>query len=72
MRCRDSRRRGAAPTFRVACGTVSGARIATLGERVEDVFEISSREGEPITDEEAVYLLENTLRQRLDRQVAAS
>lgn len=51
---------------------VISARIATLGERVEDVFEISSREGEPITDEEAVYLLENTLRQRLDRQVAAS
>ncbi len=51
---------------------VISARIATLGERVEDVFEISSREGGPITDEEAVYLLENTLRQRLDRQVAAS
>ncbi len=42
------------------------ARIVTLGERVEDVFHIQTRTGEPITDPEAIYQLENTLRQTLD------
>ena len=43
------------------------ARIVTLGERVEDVFHIQDRAGAPITDPEAIYQLENTLRQALDR-----
>ena len=42
------------------------ARIVTLGERVEDVFHIQTRAGEPITNPEAIYQLENTLRQSLD------
>ena len=42
------------------------ARIVTLGERVEDVFQIQTRAGEPIRDPEAIYQLENTLRQALD------
>ncbi|MDE0273877.1 MAG: [protein-PII] uridylyltransferase [Gammaproteobacteria bacterium] len=42
------------------------ARIVTLGERVEDVFHVQTRAGEPITDAEAIYQLENTLRQALD------
>ena len=42
------------------------ARIVTLGERVEDVFHVQTRTGEPITDAEAIYQLENTLRQALD------
>ena len=42
------------------------ARIVTLGERVEDVFHIQTRNGAPITDPEAIYQLENTLRQTLD------
>ncbi|MDP6375579.1 MAG: [protein-PII] uridylyltransferase [Pseudomonadales bacterium] len=46
--------------------TVLSARITTLGERVEDVFEIQSQNGQSITDQEGVYTLENTLRQRLD------
>lgn len=49
---------------------VLSARIATLGERVEDAFEITGRDGKPITDAETVYQLENTLRQRLDQQIA--
>ena len=50
---------------------VVSARIATLGERVEDVFHILGHDGCPINDAETAYLLENTLRQRLDRQIAA-
>jgi [protein-PII] uridylyltransferase len=49
---------------------VLSARIATLGERVEDVFEIQGRDEKPIEDPEAVYVLENTLRQNLDQQIA--
>ena len=46
--------------------SVLGARIATLGERVEDIFYLQRIEGGPITDPEFRYALENTLRQTLD------
>ncbi|HEX7036843.1 MAG TPA: [protein-PII] uridylyltransferase [Pseudomonadales bacterium] len=48
---------------------VQSARINTLGDRVEDVFDITDRSGQPIRDSERIYLLENTLRQRLDSQI---
>jgi [protein-PII] uridylyltransferase len=50
--------------------SVQAARIATLGERVEDVFDITDETGKPVRDKERIYLLENTLRQRLDTQIA--
>ena len=48
------------------------ARIATLGERIEDVFTISDNTiNDTTTDrEERIYLLENTIRQHLDSQIA--
>ena len=50
--------------------SVISARITTLGERVEDVFYIVDESGKPIRNRERIYLLENTLRQKLDNQIA--
>lgn len=51
---------------------IRGARITTLGDRVEDSFDIQNADGLPVTDPESVYQLENHLRQELDRSVGAS
>jgi len=45
---------------------VTSARINTLGNRVEDYFEIMQADGTPYTDPEQVYMITNTVRQRLD------
>ncbi len=45
---------------------VTSARINTLGNRVEDYFEITQADGTPYTDPEQVYMITNTVRQRLD------
>jgi len=50
--------------------TVHSARITTLGERVEDVFFVTEANGKPVRDRERIYMLENTLRQRLDNRIA--
>jgi [protein-PII] uridylyltransferase len=50
--------------------SVHSARITTLGERVEDVFFVTEADGKPIRDRERAYMLENTLRQRLDNRIA--
>ncbi|MCB1684436.1 MAG: [protein-PII] uridylyltransferase [Pseudomonadales bacterium] len=50
--------------------SVQEARIATLGERVEDTFAVTDENGAPILSSERIYLLENTIRQRLDSQFA--
>ncbi|MCC6374654.1 MAG: [protein-PII] uridylyltransferase [Moraxellaceae bacterium] len=45
---------------------LQNARIATLGERVEDVFFISDRHGQPISNPELCQHLADALRQQLD------
>lgn len=50
--------------------SVLSARITTLGERIDDVFDIVDENGKAIRDRERIYVLENTLRQRLDNQIA--
>ncbi len=46
--------------------TLQSARIATLGERAEDVFFISDRHGQPIANPELCQQLAAALRQQLD------
>lgn len=46
---------------------ISSARITTLGERVEDIFIVSARDGGCLNDPEHCYEIENTVRQRLDQ-----
>ena len=45
---------------------VQNARIATLGERAEDVFFITDLEGEPVSDPTLCQELQQTLKQELD------
>jgi [protein-PII] uridylyltransferase len=45
------------------------AKIATLGERVEDTFVIQTSDFKPIGLGEPTYMLENTIRQRLDQEL---
>ncbi len=45
------------------------ASISTLGERVEDIFFISSQDGNPISDPVALQQLEMSIRNELDAQI---
>jgi len=45
------------------------ARIATLGERVEDVFFISDMNGQPISEAELCEALQSDICAQLDEQV---
>lgn len=45
---------------------LQNARIATLGERVEDVFFVTDSQGAPLTDAALRTRLQQTLRERLD------
>ncbi|EUC71418.1 PII uridylyl-transferase [Alcanivorax sp. 97CO-5] len=45
---------------------VQNARIATLGERAEDVFFITDLDGEPVSDPTLCQELQQTLKQELD------
>ncbi len=42
------------------------AKIATLGERVEDVFFVTDEDGEPLSDADVCLRLQNSLCQQLD------
>jgi [protein-PII] uridylyltransferase len=45
------------------------AKIATLGERVEDIFFIVDAEGQPLSDENICQTLQQEIRARLDKRV---
>ena len=49
---------------------VHSARITTLGERVEDVFEITNRSQRAIMHGGHVQTLAEAIRRRLDEQIA--
>jgi [protein-PII] uridylyltransferase len=51
---------------------LANARIATLGERVEDVFFVTDAKGAPLADAELCASLARTLRERLDNVDAAA
>lgn len=42
-----------------------GAKIATYGERAEDIFFVTNSDGGPITDSGQLDLIEEEIRQRL-------
>ncbi len=46
---------------------ISSARITTLGERVEDIFSVTAKDGEGLASPETCYEIENAIRQRLDQ-----
>ena len=51
---------------------IRGARITTLGERVEDVFEITNRAKHPITHTGQTQTVVDAIRAKLDAEVAQS
>ncbi|WIO75278.1 [protein-PII] uridylyltransferase [Porticoccaceae bacterium LTM1] len=48
---------------------VQNARIATLGERVEDIFFITDQSGSPLINEELAESLQQQIRQRIDQHI---
>ena len=49
---------------------IHNAKIATLGERVEDVFFITDQEGKPLSDPAFCTSLQEVICEQLDQQVA--
>ena len=45
------------------------ARIATLGERVEDIFFLVDAEGKPLGDPDLCEKLQQEIREQLDKRV---
>ena len=50
---------------------VLSARIATLGERVEDLFQVRNQHDQPIAPGQDAYELSNAIRQRIDHALSA-
>lgn len=48
---------------------IMSARITTLGERVEDVFVVASKNGESLHSGQKCYEIEQAIRQRLDQAI---
>ena len=51
---------------------LQNAKIATLGERVEDIFYITDRAGQPLADPVLCENIQNAIKQTLDEQNGAS
>jgi [protein-PII] uridylyltransferase len=50
---------------------LQAAKIQTLGERVEDVFFLTDRDQQPITDPQLCTEIQQTICTELDKQAAA-
>jgi [protein-PII] uridylyltransferase len=50
---------------------LQNAKIATLGERVEDIFFITNNQGQPLSDPQLCEQLQNEICQQLDRRVTS-
>jgi [protein-PII] uridylyltransferase len=50
---------------------LQNAKIATLGERVEDIFFITDNQGQPLSDPRLCEQLQNEICQQLDRRVTS-
>jgi [protein-PII] uridylyltransferase len=53
--------------FTACCIRLHNAKIATVGAAVEDIFFITNRDDQPITDPEQIECLYHNLLQRIDR-----
>ena len=49
---------------------LQNAKIATLGEKVEDVFFVTDAEGHPIKNSDTCSAIQNAIREQLDEQAA--
>ncbi|MEE4299769.1 MAG: [protein-PII] uridylyltransferase [Pseudomonadales bacterium] len=51
---------------------LTGAKIATLGERIDDVFFITDAQGEPITEAQRIEALRCAIAERIDAETGAA
>jgi [protein-PII] uridylyltransferase len=51
--------------------SVHNAKIATLGERIDDVFFITDADGTPLTDPDRIATLRSAICERIDEETGA-